>query len=208
MVPGQPGFYGRLLDRRNVPMRKLTRTEIQQDRQRLHFLSRSAAVTIAVCGVAVTPLEAEAGTATANLTVQITITNACTIDAATLNFGSYAGVSMLTSAPTASTTVSVTCTNLTPYSIGMDNGQNYSTTRQMASGGNYIGYGLYLNSAYTQPWTTTTSASNCSGGSNTCYLGTGTGAAQSVPIYGKAPTVATAPASGIYSDTVVMTISY
>ena len=88
----------------------------------------------------------------------------------------------------------------------MDNGANYSVTRRMVSSGNYIGYGLYLDAGYTQPWSTTTANNSCSGGANTCYLGTGNGAAQSVNIYGNVPTVATAPAAGLYSDTVTMTM--
>jgi spore coat protein U-like protein len=166
-----------------------------------------AAIAIAVCSLAIGPLQAEAGTATGNLTVQLTITSSCTIGAATLNFGSDAGTSLLTTALTANTTVSVTCTNLSPYSIGMGQGSNYSSTNRMANGANYIGYGLYTDSALTHPWTTASSSTTCTV-ANGCYLGTGNGSAQSVPIYGQVPTVATAPAPGSYSDTVVMTITY
>lgn len=94
-----------------------------------------------------------------------------------------------------------------PYSIGMDNGANYSATRRMVTGGNYIGYGLYTDAALTHPWTTGASNSTCTT-ANDCYLGTGSGSAQSINIYGQVPTVATAPASGTYSDTVTMTITY
>ena len=152
---------------------------------------------------------AVAGTATANLTVTLTVTAACTINAATLAFPSTAGTSLTTTAVTASTTVSVTCTNSSPYSIGMGQGANYSAaTNRMANGVNYIPYGLFLDAAWTQAWSTTTFAASCSGGASTCSLGTGTGSAQSVTIYGKVPTVATAPAPGAYTDTVVMTITY
>ena len=78
----------------------------------------------------------------------------------------------------------------------------------MVSSGAYIGYGLYLDAAFTEAWSTTTSASSCSGGANTCYLGNGNGSAQSINIYGAVPTVATAPAAGSYSDMVTMTITY
>jgi spore coat protein U-like protein len=142
------------------------------------------------------------------LTVQMTITGGCTINAATLDFGSSAGTALLAAAVTGSTTVSVVCTSGSPFSIGMGQGSNYSSGNRLASAGNYIPYGLYLDGAWTQPWSTTNASNSCSGGANTCYLGTGTGSAQSVSIYGKAPTIATAPAPGSYSDTVLMTITY
>lgn len=171
-------------------------------------LARRAAIAIALWLLAFSPLAAVAGTATANLTVTLTITGACTINAATLAFPSTAGTSLLSTAVTASTTVSVTCTNGSAYSVGMGQGANYSGGNRMASGGNYIPYGLYLDAAWTQAWSTTTLNNSCSGGANTCSLGTGNGLAQSINIYGKVPTVATAPAPGSYTDTVLMTITY
>ena len=151
---------------------------------------------------------AQAGSTTANLTAQITVTASCTINAATLTFPSTPGTNLLTAAVTASTTVAVTCTSGSPYSIGMDNGANFSGgTRRMATGGNYVNYGLYVDAAYTNPWTTGASNSTCTT-TNDCYLGTGTGASQSISIYGQVPITATAPPSGTYSDTVTMTITY
>src|ERR1041384_5272746 len=87
---------------------------------------------------------AQAGTATGNLTVQITITASCSINAATLNFGgSVPGTTLVSSAVTGSTTVSVTCTSGSPYSIGMDNGLNVNgSQRRMKSGSNFLNYGL------------------------------------------------------------------
>lgn len=152
---------------------------------------------------------AQAGTATANLTVQITITASCTINAATLNFGSsVAGTSLVSSAVTGNTTVSVTCTNGSPYSVGMDNGANSSgSQRRMKSGANYLNYGLYVDAGLANPWTTGASNSTCTTTSQ-CYLGTGSGSAQSINIYGQVPSVGSAPPSGAYTDTVTMTITY
>jgi spore coat protein U-like protein len=151
---------------------------------------------------------AQAGTTTANLTATITVTAACTINAAALTFPATPGTSLLAAAVTGSTTVSVTCTSGSPYAIGMSNGGNYAnSTRNMASGGNLIGYGLYVDPAYTYPWTTAAGNSACTT-ANDCYLGTGNGSAQSVSIYGQVPIIATAPPSGTYSDTVTMTITF
>jgi len=150
---------------------------------------------------------AQAGTATANLTVTMTVTASCTINTATLTFPSTAGTALTSAAVTANTTVSVTCTSSSPYAIGMGQGNNYASGNRMASGGSYLPYGLYVDSGYTYPWTTAASNSSCTT-ANDCYLGTGTGSAQSVPIYGQVPTTATAPVPGTYTDTVLMTITF
>ncbi|MBY0611112.1 MAG: spore coat U domain-containing protein [Beijerinckiaceae bacterium] len=152
--------------------------------------------------------EAQAGTATASLTVQITITASCTINAATLDFGTNAGTALVAGNIDASTTTSVTCTTGSPYAIGMDNGSNVLVTqRRMKSGANYLNYNLYVDSGRTQAWTTSASSTTCAS-ANSCYLGTGNGSAQSINIYGRAPVNATAPAPGVYVDTVTMTITY
>jgi spore coat protein U-like protein len=149
-----------------------------------------------------------AATSTANLTVQITITASCTINAATLNFGTLAGTTVIAGATNASTNISVTCTNGSPYAIGVDNGVNASgSQRRMKSGANFLNYNLYTNAGLTNAWTTAASSSSCSS-ANSCFLGTGSGSAQSITVFGQMPAVGTAPATGTYSDTVTMTITY
>jgi len=153
-------------------------------------------------------VEAQAGTATANLSVSIVITASCTINAATLTFPATAGTNLIATAVSASSTVSVTCTNGSPYSIAMDNGANASgNQRRMISGSNFLNYGLFVDSAHTFPWSTATGNSSCTT-SGDCFLGTGSGLAQSVNIYGLVPITAVAPSPGTYSDTVTMTITY
>jgi spore coat protein U-like protein len=181
-----------------------------------HWLQQLPAWAIRICAAVVFAVccgdhraSAQAGTSTANLTVQITITASCTINAATLDFGSNPGTALLAANVDASTTVSVTCTNGSPYSIGMDNGANVSgSQRRMKNGvANFLNYNLYTDAARLNAWTTAASSTTCTT-ANSCALGTGSGAAQSVNIYGRVPTVATAPATGVYTDTVVMTITY
>jgi spore coat protein U-like protein len=151
--------------------------------------------------------QAYCGTATANLTVQMTVTASCTIGGATLTFPSTSGTSLTTLAVTASTTFSVICTNSSPYSIGMSQGLNFLTGNRMASSGNFLPYGLYLNSGLTLPWLTAASNSLCTI-INECYLGTGSGSAQTITVYGLVPTTVTALLPGTYSDTVTMTVTY
>ena len=167
-----------------------------------------AAAVLFLLSMSVHETAAQAGTATANMTVQITITASCTVNATTLDFGSNAGTILVSSAITGSTTVSVTCTNGSPYSIGMDNGANVSgSQRRMKSGTNFLNYNLFTDAARLNAWTTAASNSTCTT-ANSCSLGTGTGSAQSVNIYGSVPSTGTAPAAGVYTDTVLMTVTY
>ena len=165
-------------------------------------------IALMALALALLPVPAEAGTATAALTVQITITASCNIGASTLDFGSNAGTALLAGNINASTTVSVTCTTGTPYSIGMDNGANALVTqRRMISSGNFVAYNLYTDAGHANAWTTAASSTTCTS-ANSCALGTGNGTAQSTSIYGVVPSVATAPTPGAYSDTVTMTVTY
>ncbi len=163
---------------------------------------------MATCALLAGADGAEAGTATANLTVQVTIIASCTVAASTLNFGSAVAGTSLTSVLQTTGSVFVTCTNGSPYAIGMGQGLNYSTTNRMVYGGtNYISYGLYTDSGFSHAWTTAASNSTCTS-ANSCVIGTGTGSAISTPIYGQIPITSPAPAAGAYTDTVVMTITY
>lgn len=172
-----------------------------------HKIALAAVAAASLCGLAYS--SAQAATATANLTVQLTITASCTINSATLDFGSNAGTTVATTATDATSAVSVTCTNGSPYAVGMDNGANFSGTRRMRIGAtaNYVNYDLYTDAPRTVPWTTAATNSTCTTGSQ-CVTGTGNGSAQSLSIYGRVPATVTAPTPGAYADTVLMTIIY
>jgi spore coat protein U-like protein len=149
-------------------------------------------------------------TTSPTFTVSAAISAACQVSPATLTFPTTAGTSLLSTAVTANTTVSVTCTNTSPYAVGMDQGSHYSSGNRMANGTtNFLPYGLYVNSSLTNPWTTAATNSSCTI-TGDCFLGTGTGLAQSIPIYGQVPTISTGPAPvpGTYSDTVVIKVTY
>ena len=135
-----------------------------------------------------------------------TILANCHLSTTPLNFGS---ASLLTSNVDATATLTVQCTNSTPYSIGLDGGANASgSQRRMLNGAsNYISYNLYTDAARSAAWSTTTSASSCTNGGGTCVLGTGTGSNQSVTVYGRVPPQ-TSPAVGTYTDTVIATITF
>ncbi len=142
---------------------------------------------------------ASAATDTANMTVKLTITATCdihTVAPTDVDFGSVAS----TAANVASTggVLTVKCTNGTPYTIGLGNGQNFTTTRQMKNGTNFVPYALYRDAAFANAWGTVVGTST--------QAGTGTGVNQNFTVYGRVPSAAAA--AGSYTDTVVATVTY
>jgi spore coat protein U-like protein len=142
-----------------------------------------------------------AATATSTFTVQATIVATCTINSAsTLNFGNSIGV--LAANVDQTSTIQVTCTNTTPYNIGLDAGTGSGATlavRKLTSGGATINYSLYTSNAYSTVWGITP-------GTDT-VAGTGNGASQSYTVFGRIP-AQTTPAPGTYADTITVTVTY
>lgn len=133
----------------------------------------------------------------ASFTVSANVMANCNITAHDLDFGQHG---ILDSAVDATGQLDVVCTPGTSYAISMNNGLNGDgpTQRRMMLGGQSILYGLYKDSARSQPW-------GSSGGE--VLTGTGTGTTVAVPVHGRVPPQAT-PGAGLYSDTVVVTITY
>ena len=141
-----------------------------------------------------------AATATSTFTVQATITATCTINsAATLNFGTQG---ILTANVDQTSTIAVTCTNTTPYNVGLDAGTGSGATvasRKLTSGGATLNYTLYSDSGRTTVWGNTVSTDT--------LAGTGNGASQSLTVYGRLFSQTT-PAPGTYTDTITVTVTY
>jgi len=141
-----------------------------------------------------------AATATTTMTVQVTITATCTINStSTLNFGSQG---VLSANVDQTSTIQVTCTNTTPYNIGLNAGTGSGATvatRKLTSGANTVNYTLYSNAGRTTVWGNTISTDT--------VAGTGNGAAQNYTVYGRIP-AQTSPAPGSYSDTITVTVTY
>ena len=142
---------------------------------------------------------ANAASTTTTFAVQATITATCTINSAsTLNFGT---VGVLAGNTDQTSTIQVTCTNTTPYNIGLNAGTGTGATvavRKMTSGANTVNYSLYSNSGRTTVWGNTI-------GTDT-QAATGNGSAQSYTVYGRVPAQAT-PAPGTYTDTITVTLT-
>jgi spore coat protein U-like protein len=138
-------------------------------------------------------------TGTTQFTVSVTVVKSCTITASNLAFNTYVGTLI-----NSTSTISVTCTNTTTYTVGLSAGTGYGATvtnRLMSRGTPAAGtptlhYNLcYDGPACTANWSTTSGQK------------TGTGALQSLIVYGQLP-AGTVPAAGNYTDTITATITY
>jgi spore coat protein U-like protein len=163
------------------------------------FSGTQASVAYAYSTVGTCPTIGSSHATSASFSVMATNATICSVSASTLNFGS-SGV--LQSALDATSTITLTCTNAAPYTVSLDGGLSGATNptqRKMVQASEQITYGLYQDSARTQPW-------GDSVGTNTA-AGTGSGLAQNFTVYGRVPAQNT-PSPGTYADTVVVTISY
>ena len=145
-------------------------------------------------------LPALAATRTATFQVRAEITHDCTIAAADLNFGS---IGLVSTSVDATSTLTATCTNTTPYNLGLNAGTVTGSTienRLMASGPATLRFQLYRDPARAQIWGTTV-------GTNT-QSGTGNGSAQSITVYGRIPSQTPAPTPGVYLTTITVTVTY
>lgn len=160
------------------------------------------AVALVFSGV-VAPLPVIAVTLTAPSQVIVRVGGTCmSAVASTMNFGTLTMTTSTTlrvAAATASATLTINCTNAVPYSIVSDSGQNtdISQQRRMRLGTSYLRYDLYTGADLGTPYPT----------SGTSESGTGTGANQSIIIYGAIPSQA-ATVAGLYQDTLTLTVTY
>ena len=143
---------------------------------------------------------AKAATATGSFTVQVTIAATCVVTSATnLNFGTQG---VLAANVDQTSTIDVTCTNTTPYNIGLDKGVNGAsvTTRQMKSAGPaLINYSLFSDAGRTVNWGNMV-------GTDT-VAATGTGSAQPFTVFGRIPPQVS-PLAAVYTDTITVTVTY
>ena len=123
----------------------------------------------------------------------------CRIATSPVNFGTQG---VLRSNVDATGEIAVTCTPSTNYGIELNGGTTGSppTQRKMSKAAETVTYGLYKNSGRDQPW-----GDSSSPGST--VTGNGSGLEQSHTVYGRVPPQTT-PSPGIYTDTVIVTVTY
>ncbi len=158
----------------------------------------SALVGCTVLGLTPTSVVAQTNPATTTFNVTATVLKDCIVSAAALPFGNYTGAVV-----NASSTVTVTCTSGTTYTVGLNPGLTTGatvTTRQMGitqpAGG--LNYSL-LTTSYT--------GANWGNTSGSWVSGTGNGAAQALTVYGVLPAAQYVP-PGSYTDTIAVTVTY
>ena len=144
---------------------------------------------------------ARAATATSTFNVTLTIQSTCIVASATdLAFGTQGVISANLDAQS---TISVQCTNTTPYNIGLNVGNGAGATvaaRKMTGPASAtVTYSAYRDAARTLVWGQTI-------GTDT-VAATGNGSAQPVTVFGRVPPQTT-PAAGAYSDILTVTVTY
>ena len=155
-----------------------------------------SAVPAAILGIlalGIAPMAGAASPATASMTVSATVAATCIVSATAMAFGSYTGVVL-----PATSTITVQCTNTTPYTLGLSAGGSTGATvtnRSMTGPGSaLLGYGLYTDSGHGTNFATLASVN-------------GTGAPVATTVYGQvAASQYVAP--GSYTDTILATVTY
>ena len=144
-----------------------------------------------------------AATDTTNMNVQLVIQASCAFDAANdMDFGT--ATTPLTGNLDASATIGVTCTDGTPYDIGLDAGTTAGAsvaTRKMfnATTAQDVDYKLFQDAGRATNWGNTVGTDTLGG--------TGSGSLTTHTVYGRVPPQAT-PAPGTYTDVIRVTVTY
>jgi spore coat protein U-like protein len=122
-----------------------------------------------------------------------------------VNFGIISDIGTTKQNYDAEGAIYTTCSNGTPYSIYLNDGNNrvQNNYRQMTSNGHFLAYQLYQDSSRTQVWESINNKQNSSE-----YTRNGTGLRQKLPVYGRIPMGINVPIPGSYSDTVIVNIVY
>ena len=163
-----------------------------------HLIAAATLVLLTTGAALVQP--ALAGTATTTLGVSLTINAGCNVSSSPVAFPAQ---TVLASAVNQTGSISVTCTNTTPYNVGLDKGagSGASVTNRLMTGPSSatVAYGLYTDSGHSTNWGNTVGTDTVSG--------TGNGSAQTLTVYGQVGSQTT-PAPGAYADTVNVTVTF
>jgi spore coat protein U-like protein len=153
---------------------------------------------IGACAVIVQPNAASAATASADVAVSATVQATCGITTTSLAFGTYTGTQT-----DASSTISVTCTNTTPYNIGLSaglaSGATVTTRKMVGPSSASLSYSLFQDAPRSVNWGTAIPGETLGG--------IGNGSAQTITIYGRID-ASQFVVPGAYTDTVTAVVNY
>jgi spore coat protein U-like protein len=174
---------------------------------------RTTAVAAAIAAAIAYAPAATALTANADLTVTASVASNCTISTNPLAFGAYDPVvANATTALNGSGSVVIACTKgATGLSVGLANGNNYTTTRRMAGGGDFLSYGLFQPPNNTPGTACTFPAVTAWGTAVGTTLGLTSPASKTARTYnicGTVPAGQDVSVAATYTDTVVATITF
>jgi spore coat protein U domain-containing protein, fimbrial subunit CupE1/2/3/6 len=131
----------------------------------------------------------------------------CTVSTSGVAFGSYNALAGQ-SANTAGT-ISVTCMgnpgDSAAYTIAIASGSGSFTAREMASGANNLAYNLYRDSGCTQLWGDGTGSTYTVGDSMTLSSTSNT---KNYVVYSRIASGQNTARAGIYSDNMMVTVTY
>lgn len=129
------------------------------------------------------------------------------ISTSTVDFGALSAGTTLTSPRDAQGGVTVKCSGNTAYTVYLDDGQSFSSSRRMRNGTAYLPYQLYKDAGRSQAWDSQGGSTSIGGSGG--VPGTGTNIDQPLIVYGRIPANTTVPGqSGSYFDAVIVTVAY
>jgi spore coat protein U-like protein len=148
---------------------------------------------------------AQAATSTNTFNVSTNVTASCAVSGSDLTFADIDPLANASSATDGTSTISVTCSNTTPYNIGLSAGAGSGSTvssRKMThtDGTSTLSYALFSDSGRTSNWGETVDTDT--------VAGVGTGTNQDLTVYGQIAAGQQTAKVGAYSDVVTVTVSY
>jgi len=146
------------------------------------------------------PVMAQSGNGSTTMAVTAIVASTCAVVAQPLAFGT---LSLSGGNNDSQTTITLTCTPGTGYTVGLDGGAHSAAgVRRMAGtiGSSTIPYYIYTNASRTSEWGNTTGVNTMSG--------TAASAATNLTVYGRVPGNASFFTAGGYTDTVNVTVTF
>ena len=164
--------------------------------------SKKVAATVAAGVMVALAGAAQAFERSDSFQVTVTVETNCTITAGDMNFGTFLGDTNLT----AQSTISVACTNNTPYTVALSAGSSGDYTgRTVVNGTDELVYNLYTDGTYGTVWGDGNGVTGVVPG-----IGAGLAASQTLDVYGRLLVAdnTAGVAVGVYTDTVTATVIY
>lgn len=167
--------------------------------ERVKTIPRTISIVSALAGAALaTPGNANTG----DMPIEANVVNTCTVSATSLDFG-VLDVATITQKE-ASATVTVSCFGIGIFRVEMDNGNNATGggQRRMSNGdGNFLNYEVYRNNRRTQRWGLSPFSSR-----NGIIIAP-FGGSVDLEAYGRVSGITPATATGVYRDTLTVTVT-